>query len=266
MLKARKAAAAASKRPMKRLEKSEKQRTDRLIGSSRNIFDEQQKLIFKTKEELSTRDKIVKKIKDQNEEFDLTDKIFEQIDNTTKSFSRSLAESLVLGKDIVKSFKELSQRILIDILAKSIERIAFLGLEKALTKTIEILEERKKNKIIQQNAALKQQLAIQSAIAAVSNISSIGGFFSGLFRASGGSVQKGQPTIVGEQGAEMFIPNSSGQITQAARGVGGGAVNVNFNINTVDASGFEELLVRSRGTITQLINNAVNEKGRSSII
>ena len=64
----------------------------------------------------------------------------------------------------------------------------------------------------------------------------------------------------------MFIPNSTGQITQAARGVGGGAVNVNFNINTVDASGFEDLLVRSRGTITQLINNAVNEKGRSSII
>ena len=26
----------------------------------------------------------------------------------------------------------------------------------------------------------------------------------------------------------------------------GGSVNVNFNINTVDASGFEELLVRSR--------------------
>jgi hypothetical protein len=36
---------------------------------------------------------------------------------------------------------------------------------------------------------------------------------------------------------------------------------VNFNINTLDASGFEELLVRSRGTITQLINNAVNERG-----
>ena len=87
-----------------------------------------------------------------------------------------------------------------------------------------------------------------------------------MFRASGGSVQKGQPTIVGEQGAEMFIPNSTGQITQAARGVGGGSVNVNFNINTVDASGFEDLLIRSRGTITQLINNAVNEKGRSSII
>jgi hypothetical protein len=85
-------------------------------------------------------------------------------------------------------------------------------------------------------------------------------------RASGGSVQKDKPYMVGENGAELFIPNSSGQITQSARGTGGGATTVNFNINTVDASGFEELLIRSRGTITQLINNAVNERGRESLI
>ncbi len=77
--------------------------------------------------------------------------------------------------------------------------------------------------------------------------------------------------IVGDsasgKGGELFVPNSSGQIIPNSRlGSMGGGVNVNFNINTVDASGFEELLVRSRGTITQLINNAVNEKGRSSII
>ena len=82
----------------------------------------------------------------------------------------------------------------------------------------------------------------------------------------GGAVSKGQPIVVGEQGAELFIPNSSGQITQSARGTGGGATTVNFNINTVDASGFEELLVRSRGTITQLINNAVNERGSKNLI
>ena len=64
----------------------------------------------------------------------------------------------------------------------------------------------------------------------------------------------------------MFVPNSSGQIIPNSRLGSGGGVNVNFNINAVDASGFEDLLVRSRGTITQLINNAVNEKGRSSII
>lgn len=82
----------------------------------------------------------------------------------------------------------------------------------------------------------------------------------------GGAVSKGNPILVGERGPELFVPNSTGQITQSARGTGGGATTVNFNINTLDASGFEELLVRSRGTITQLINSAVNERGREAII
>ena len=82
-------------------------------------------------------------------------------------------------------------------------------------------------------------------------------------------VNKGEiHALVGENGAELFIPNQTGQITQSARGTGGngGSTTVNFNINTVDASGFEDLLVRSRGTITQLINNAVNERGKESLI
>ena len=81
---------------------------------------------------------------------------------------------------------------------------------------------------------------------------------------------KNKPIVVGDsasgRGGELFVPNSSGQIIPNSRLGSGGGVNVNFNINAVDASGFEDLLVRSRGTITQLINNAVNEKGRSSII
>jgi hypothetical protein len=72
--------------------------------------------------------------------------------------------------------------------------------------------------------------------------------------------------MVGERGPELFVPNSSGQIQQSARGTGGGQTTVNFNINTLDASGFEDLLVRSRGTITSIINNAVNERGEGSLI
>ena len=93
------------------------------------------------------------------------------------------------------------------------------------------------------------------------------GFNIGGSHAQGGAVSKGRPILVGENGPELFVPNQTGQITQNARGTGnGGATTVNFNINTVDASGFEELLVRSRGTITQLINNAVNERGKESLI
>jgi len=32
--------------------------------------------------------------------------------------------------------------------------------------------------------------------------------------------------MVGENGAEMFVPNQSGQITQSARGTGGGSTTV----------------------------------------
>ena len=46
----------------------------------------------------------------------------------------------------------------------------------------------------------------------------------------------------------------------------GQPVTVNFNINTVDARGFNELLVNSRGVIVNMINQAVNEKGRMAIV
>ena len=91
--------------------------------------------------------------------------------------------------------------------------------------------------------------------------------FTGMpFFASGGAVSKGNPVIVGEKGPEMFIPNSSGQITQNARGTGGGNVNVNFHIQTIDSRGFDEALVENRGTITSIINSAMNEKGKRGII
>ena len=144
---------------VKAVENAEKRRTDRLIGSSRNIFDEQQKLIVKTKEELSTRDKIVKKIKDQNKEFDLSNEIFEGINNGVKSVSRGLAESLVLGKNIVKTFKEFAQNLLVEIIAKTIERIALLGIEKLLSEKLFKKEAEKENAIRKQNTALKQQIA-----------------------------------------------------------------------------------------------------------
>ena len=83
---------------------------------------------------------------------------------------------------------------------------------------------------------------------------------------SGGAVSKGKPILVGERGPELFVPNQTGQITQSARGdVGGGAI-VNFNITTVDAKGFDDLLVSRRGTISRIINESVNERGREALI
>ena len=181
-----------------------------------------------------------------------------------KQMSRGLAEMVVLGKSFGETLRKIAQNVLINIIAKQIEYIALLGIQKILGKEDQKVQADKDNLIRKQNSNLKRQIALQMFLNAIG-----GGGGSGnplkMF-ASGGSVRKGQPTIVGERGAELFVPNSTGQIQQNARGTSQQGATVNFNINTVDASGFEELLIRSRGTITQLINNAVNERGAKAII
>lgn len=48
-------------------------------------------------------------------------------------------------------------------------------------------------------------------------------------RASGGSVNAGQPYIVGERGPEMFVPSQAGTVVKNS-GSSGGTVNINVNI------------------------------------
>ena len=84
--------------------------------------------------------------------------------------------------------------------------------------------------------------------------------------AKGGRPPVGRASIVGEEGAELFVPDQAGTIVPNDKLGMGKPVTVNFNINTVDATGFEELLVNSRGVLINLINSAVNEKGQRAII
>jgi hypothetical protein len=184
------------------------------------------------------------------------------------SFSNALSRAILLGEDLGKSFKRMVQDALVQTLALLIEAIIILGIQKLLNIDLEKQDNTKLKNAQKYTSELKKQVGLALLLAILTGGGSMAGGFSfgGGKKASGGSVQKDKPYMVGENGAELFIPNSSGQITQSARGTGGGATTVNFNINTVDASGFEELLIRSRGTITQLINNAVNERGRESLI
>jgi hypothetical protein len=172
-----------------------------------------------------------------------------------KSFSRGLAESIVLGKDLENTMKQIAQRILIEVLATFIQ---FIIQQKILNKFKK--DELTTNHNIERS--LKRQIALQAVLMAMG-----GGGGGGLpFFHKGGAVSKGKPIIVGERGPELFVPNSTGQITQSARGTGGGPVNVNFNITTVDARSFDQLLVQRRGTISRIINESVNERGREAII
>jgi intergrase/recombinase len=193
-------------------------------------------------------------------------KDFESINETVakiaqsgiKAFSRGLAEALVLGKDLNMTFKEIAQKLLVDIVAFTIQIVIQETIRSALKKDQVNHEKEITNELRSQTTEMKRQ-AILSLFTGGS-----GGGMPGM--ANGGAVMKGKPVVVGERGAEVFVPNSSGQITQSARGTGGGAVNVNFTINTIDSRGFSEALQENRGTITGIINNALAEKGRSELV
>ena len=213
-------------------------------------------------------EKIAEGIKKQNDAFNLSKEIVGQITKNVSSISKSIAESIVLGKELNATLKQLAQQILVNIIAKTIERIALMGIEKALQIILNNNEANKDNLIRSQNSNLKKQIALQATLNAMGG----GGFGGGgslfsLFGFSkGGAVSKGQPVLVGERGAEVFVPNQTGQITQSARGTGGGPVNVNFAITTLDATGFQDMLVQNRGTISNIINQAVNERGGNNLV
>ncbi len=58
---------------------------------------------------------------------------------------------------------------------------------------------------------------------------------------------------------ETVIDHTKGQGMQAAP-------TVNFNISTVDAAGFDQLLASRKGLITAIINNAMNNQGKMGVV
>ena len=175
--------------------------------------------------------------------------IAEGINNGITKMSQSIARAFVFGEKLSDTFKNIARSLLVNIIGALIEIVARKGVELAIEKLI---------------TREKQKQAALSSVSVSGSLFSTARSFLGF--AKGGAVAKGQPVVVGERGAEVFVPNQTGQITQAARGTGGNMTTVNFNINTLDASGFDDLLVRNRGTITQIINNAVNERWSKNLI
>jgi hypothetical protein len=148
--------------------------------------------------------------------------------NTTKKFEDTLVEGLKNGKLAFKDFADYA-----------IEQIIRIALQEAILKPF---------------------------------TGGVESFFQGIFgkKALGGSVNAGKPYMVGESGRELFIPNQSGHIVSnqdlKQMGTAQAAPTVNFNISTVDAAGFDQLLASRKGLITSIINNAMNNQGKMGVV
>ena len=83
-----------------------------------------------------------------------------------------------------------------------------------------------------------------------------GGGFTGMgARAGGIDGRGGFPAILHPN--ETVIDHNQGQ---------GMGATVNFNISTVDAAGFDQLLTSRKGLITSIINNAMNTQGKMGVV
>ena len=82
------------------------------------------------------------------------------------------------------------------------------------------------------------------------------------FREKGGPMSAGSPYIVGERGPELIVPNQAANVIPNDQ-LGGG--NFTINISANDTAGFDQLLMKRRGTIMGLINQSLNERGRPAL-
>jgi hypothetical protein len=74
----------------------------------------------------------------------------------------------------------------------------------------------------------------------------------------------GRSFVVGEAGPEIFTPNMNGQITPNS--ALGGNVNITFEVGAIDSQDLQARLADNRDVIVSIVNEAVNQQGRRSII
>jgi hypothetical protein len=196
-----------------------------------------------------------------------------------KNVSVAIAESIVLGKKLTDTFRELTQKLLVKILSQLIEeqlvKLALIALDQLKL----FISKQQTAEIAKQNALLSQRQAMGG---------DSGGFLGTLFNigasifgggggmtpidasvvspfAEGGSVRGGMPITVGERGRELFVPNTSGTIVPN-HDLAGTGMNITFNIQANDVRGIKELLIDNRATIINLVNQGANQKGKSNVI
>ena len=84
-----------------------------------------------------------------------------------------------------------------------------------------------------------------------------GGFTGTGIRAGGLDGKGGYMAMVHPN--ETVIDHTKGQVMQSSP-------TVNFNISTVDAAGFDQLLASRKGMITSIINQAMNSRGKMGVV
>jgi len=194
--------------------------------------------------------------------------------------SRGIAEAIVLGKSLGDTFRQFVLNAIVGAVAGLIQyyltKFLIFVLEKLFPSLIQdqiSLEEKKLSVLKRQTKELQKQAGLRILLAflgfaeggRVSGNRAEGGRVQG-YRANGGQTSGTNAYIVGERGRELFIPSTDGQIVSNENLKTMGGANITFNINATDVKGVKELLIDNRATITNIINSALNQKGKPALV
>lgn len=224
----------------------------------------------------SVLDRTLSKVRVLNEEAlqktkekfnDISTTISETLNNSIKGISESISRTIIFGENLKESFKQVVSQALVKALSILIE----IGIRTLVNIGLAKLKERQEKRITaehkKQNRELDKQIVKQAILLAM------GGGSGGIgipFLASGGQLKAGQPAVVGERGAELIIPNNNSTVfsnSDTKKILGSGKnVNVSFNIMANDTRDFDTLIIKRRGLIVNLINQALNERGKEAIV
>lgn len=187
-------------------------------------------------------------------------------------FAKTFTDAIFGVKSLKDGMRELARNVVMQLIQGLIQIGLQVFIFDPLLKKIRSMADEEKKV----NDQLKQQIALRLILALFGGGRANGGQVEGASggRASGGYVQGSRPMggatgygkayMVGERGAELFVPDQDGTIIPNDKL--GTTNNVNITIMANDTEGFDELLTKRRSTIINVINDALNVQGKEALI
>ncbi len=217
--------------------------------------------VEKVNEKLTVMQQVLEQIKKAYEEvFGTTPKkaiedfggvVKKAFEGIKKSIGDAVGQAIVFGK----SFSDVLKGALRQVLANFISQLVQIGIQLILN-----------TRLVKQFASAVKGILGGGGKGSfgLGSIFSIGKSILGF--AEGGKIKAGQPAIVGERGRELFVPNTDGQIVSNENMGAMGGTSVNFTINATDVKGVKELLIDNRAVIVNIVNSALNQKGKAALV
>ena len=236
------------------------------LRKNKDLTEEQRKTIKQQlTEEIKLRDEAAEAIRKYNE-VEEAKKIFTGSVDASNELNNSIKENITVVKQFADTVEGELTRAFTDFFDNTSQQfLDFKDLATSITRAVI-------NELIQ--VFIVQKL-VQGITTGISNIGAIiksgglgnivdamqdfdgGGYTGNGIRAGGLDGKGGFMAMVHPN--ETVIDHTKGQAMQTAP-------TVNFNISTVDAAGFDQLLASRKGLITSIINNAMNNQGKMGVV